>query len=200
VGHGNSPIRSDDDGPSTFHTDTQSLRVAKKLRDFRDPDATETYFTSLAQTRQKRSSFRLEETRARTHIQTGWKERGGVREMRRKESGRSERFEGGPANRPSKTRSHYEHVKKPARRNARAPDSFSLHIRQRRNVNKPQSSLYPSFLSIVPSRRHKITPHPHFFCLFSAFSVSFFFSAAHDGPPAPVHAAEVRSINARFLR
>lgn len=61
VGQRNSPIRSDDDGPSTFHTDTRSLKAAKKPRDFRGPGATETYFTSLTQAWQKGSIFRPEE-------------------------------------------------------------------------------------------------------------------------------------------
>lgn len=144
------------------------LRLAKKPRDFRGPGATEIYFTSLAQAWQKGSIFRLEE--ARECVRTDGAQRGTTgKESRR----RSKRFEGGPTSRPPKTRLHYKHIKKTAKRCTQALSLIVFRsVYATGNVNKLRSSLYPlslpSLLS-VPARKPPLS-----FCLLCLFHSSFF--------------------------
>jgi len=85
------------------------------------------------------SSVLKKRTNVRARTRTGHKERWGTT---RKENRRRKHFEGGLTSRPPKTRSHYEHIKKPqgAIYVDLRSDSFLFHIR---HVNKPRSSLYP---------------------------------------------------------
>jgi len=72
------------------------------------------------------SSVLKKRTNVRARTRTGHKERWGTT---RKENRRRKHFEGGPTSRPPKTRSHYEHIKKPqgAIYAGLQSDSFSIY-------------------------------------------------------------------------
>lgn len=104
-----------------------------------------------------------------------------------KESRRSKRSEGGPTSRPPKTRSHYEHIKKPqagAIRRLLARIVFPS-IYATSNVNKPLSPLYPlslpSFL-FVPAVKSPLS-----FCLLCLCHPSLFSEASYYGASLRLH-------------
>lgn len=153
------------------------LGPAKKFRDFRDPRATETYFTSLARSRRKKGPASVLKKWANVRARARTTRKG----SRRKES--AIRRWSGPGG-PSKTAgSHYEHIKKPqGATHARVPGpTIFRSIYATSNVNKPRSSLYPSFFirSPLPSPSNETTPRLFFFCLSSAFPRLSFSLRAH---------------------
>lgn len=195
VGHDNSPIRSDDDGPSTFHTDTRSLRAAKKLRNFQGPETQQRHILRHWPSCGKKGPASVLKKRAHKRDECGGRVRG---TMRRKENRRGERFEG--SGQQTFKNAHYERVKKLARHNARAPDSTVFRSIYANVMSTNHSRLFiPRSYPTSPPVATKsllVTFLLPLLCLFCSFLVFF----CDSWCPPLVHAAEARSINARFLR